>query len=566
MTQARQTTDPYQTLLPRPLVAARLPGTFELTRDTMLVAGPGSEAAAEAVRLLLSPLRLPLRPASSGTGLTVRLAPLAGADGGEPSTAAGPEAYRLRVGPAGVELVASTVDGIRHATQTLRQLLPVDAYRSVALPGTRWVLPCGEVTDAPALAWRGGMIDVSRHFFAKHTLLRYVDLFALHKLNRLHLHLTDDQGWRIESRRHPRLHEVGSQRPHTQAWYDRDSGHNDGTPHGGYYTLDDLSEIAAYAAERGVTVVPEIDLPGHASALLAAYPELGVGTHTVKAGWGISDAVVKPLPATVAFLADVLEELTDAVPGPYVHLGGDECMLRDWVTDVDVAGYMDSLGFTDPVQLFGHFLRELTGYLSGRGRRAVMWDEGFVGGGMAGDSVVTAWRGDGVARRAAAAGYDVVRCPVYPTYFDYDQSDGPDEPLSIGGPVTLTDVAAFEPVPADWSEQERARVVGAQFQLWTEYVPDASHLDYMVFPRASVLAEVAWTGRPTGDIEPRLAHHLTRLSAAGCRYRPLPGPLPWQAGGTGHRRRAPGMPIAQVREHLEKLSVQADVPRSLLST
>jgi len=545
--------DPYQTLVPRPRAARPLPGIFELTADTPLVAAPHAEPAAEVVRLLLAALRLPLRPASSGSGLIVRLRP-----------GAADESYEVRVTEYGVELSASTVDGIRHAAQTLRQLLPDAAYRSAPLPGVRWIVPCGEVRDAPALSWRGGMLDVSRHFLPKRELLRYVDLFAMHKINRLHLHLTDDQGWRIESRRHPRLHEVASHRPGTQAWYERQA-EVENTPHGGYYTLDDLTEVAAYAAERGITVVPEIDLPGHAAALLAAYPEFGVGSHAVATGWGISTAVVKPLPATVRFLTDVLEELTDALPGPFVHIGGDECMLRDWTTDPEIAAYLGELGFAEPVQLFGHFLRELAGYLSTRGRRTVVWDEGFVGDGVLPDSVVTAWRGDRVARRAAAAGYDVVRCPVYPAYFDYDQSGAADEPLSIGGPLTLADVAAFAPVPDDWTEAERSRVIGAQFNLWSEYIPDARHLDYMTFPRACAYAEVAWTGRPAEGIEERLAPHLGRLAAAGCEYRPLAGPLPWQAGGTGDRRRAPGNPIAQVREHLEELSAQADVPPNLLS-
>jgi hexosaminidase len=528
-----------------------LPGTVELTGDTMLVAAPGAEAAAEVVRRLLAPLRLPLRPASAGAGVTVRLDP----------AIAEPEGYRLRVGEGGVELAGSTLDGVRHATQTLRQLLPDAAWRSVPPPGTRWLLECGEVVDAPALSWRGGMLDLSRHFFGKHTLLRYVDLFAMHRLNRLHLHLTDDQGWRIESRRYPRLVEVASHRAGT---HDPDGG-TDGTPHGGYYTLDDLAEVAGYAAERGITVVPEIDLPGHAAALLAAYPELGVGSHAVRTSWGISASVVTPLPATVRFLADLLAELTEAVPGPYVHLGGDECPLQDWLDDPAVAAYQRSLGLAGPVDLFGHFLRELAGVLSAGGRRMVVWDEAFVGGGMLPDSIVTAWRGDRVARRAAAAGYDVVRCPVFPAYFDYDQSDRPDEPLAIGGPITLADVAAFAPVPPGWDGAERAHVIGVQFNAWTEYIADAAHLDYMVFPRACAMAEVAWTGRPAPELASRLPAHLGRLAAAGCRYRPPGGPLPWQAGGTGARRHRERTSIAQVRAHLEELSERADIPPDLVS-
>jgi hexosaminidase len=545
----------YQTLVPRPVQARPLPGTFELTPDTPLVAAPGAEVAADLVRLLLAPLRLPLRPAATGDGLAVRLDP-----GVEH-----PEGYRIRVGESGIELSASTVDGIRHATQTLRQLLPDAAWRAVPPPGVRWLVECGEVSDAPALAWRGGMIDVARHFFGKHTILRYVDLFAMHRLNRMHLHLTDDQGWRIESRRYPRLAEVASHRPHTQAGWHRDTGETDGTPHGGYYTLDDLAEIAAYAAERGITVVPEIDLPGHASALLAAYPQLGSGRHTVRIGWGISTSVVKPLPATVRFIGDLLEELTDAMPGRYVHLGGDECPLYDcWGTDQEVLDYQRELGLTEQVELFGHFMRELAGILTAHGRRMVVWDEAFVGGGLLADSVVAAWRGDQVSRRAAAAGYDVVRCPVFPTYFDYCQSDDPDEPLSIGGPITLADVAAFAPVPESWTDAERAHVLGAQFQAWSEYIPNAGHLDYMVFPRACAFAEVAWTGRPAADgFERRLGNHLSRLDAAGCRYRPLSGPRPWQTGGTGYRRRIGGTPIAKVREHLEKLAERADIPPNM---
>jgi hexosaminidase len=529
-------------------------GSFELTPDTPLVAAPGAEAAADLVRLLLAPLRLPLRPASAGDGLAIRLDP----------GITEPEGYRVRVAETGIELSASTLDGIRHAAQTLRQLLPDAAWRAAPPPGARWTVECGEVVDAPALAWRGGMIDVARHFFGKHTILRYVDLFAMHRLNRMHLHLTDDQGWRIESRRYPRLAEFASHRPHTQAGWFREDPETDGTPHGGYYTLDDLAEIAAYAAERGVTVVPEIDLPGHASALLAAYPEFGSGKHTVRIGWGISTSVVKPVPATIRFIADLLEELTDAVPGRYAHLGGDECPLHDcWGADEEVMRYRRELGFTEHVDLFGHFMRELGGALTAHGRRMVVWDEAFVGGGLLADSVVTAWRGDAVSRRAAAAGYDVVRCPVFPTYFDYGQSDHSDEPLSIGGPITLADVAGFAPVPESWTEQERAHVLGAQFQAWSEYIPDVSHLDYMVFPRACAFAEVAWTGRPAEDFEPRLAAHLSRLDAAGCRYRPLSGPLPWQVGGTGNRRRVGGTPIARVREHLDQLAERADIPPSM---
>jgi hexosaminidase len=543
-------TDRYQTLVPAPRQVRRDAGTYRLGPDTALIAAPGAERAADTVRLLLAPLRLPFRPASAGNGLVVRL----------DEDIAEPEGYRVTVTPDGVELAASTVDGIRHATQTLRQLLPDAAFRAAPPYGTEWVVECGEVVDAPALPWRGGMLDVSRHFQPKHVLLRYVDLFAMHKFNRLHLHLTDDQGWRIGSDLYPDLAERAGVRPNTQTGRDRNAGTNDGTPHGGYYSLADLAEVSAYAAERGVTLVPEIDLPGHASALLAALPDLGIGKHEVLTGWGISAGVVKPVPATVRFLSEILDELLDAVRTPYMHLGGDECVLRDWPEDDEVAAYMKQLGITDPVALHGQFLRQLGAHLAGRNVRMVVWDEAFVTGGVLDDSIVTCWRGDDVAHRAAAAGYDVVRCPVYPTYFDYDQADSEAEPLSIGGPITMEDVTAFDPLPAAWTDDERARVIGAQFQGWSEYIPTERHLDYMLFPRAAVLAENAWHGAPANpDVLDRVATHLGRLDAAGVDYRPLTGPRPWQVGGTGYRSHQPGAPIARVRQHLEEASVTADI-------
>jgi len=537
--------DRYRTLVPQVREAERLPGTLTLTGDTRLV---GPDEATRPVRRLLAPLGLPLAPTGAGTEIAV---------GFDPAITE-PEGYRLHVGTDRITLTAAGPDGIRHGVRTLRQLLPDAAWRAAAPAGTAWTVDAGHITDAPALPWRGGMLDVARHFFPKRTVLRYLDLFAMHGLNRLHLHLSDDQGWRVASERYPKLTEIGAHRPGSQIGRDRDGNH-DGIPHGGYYTLDDLAEINAYATELGITVVPEIDLPGHASALLAAYPEYGIGSHRVLTGWGISAGVVTPLPPTLRFLTAVLDELTEALPVPYVHLGGDECVLKDWAADTEVMGYLARQGIGEPVGGHGYFLRTLGEHLAKAGRRMVVWDEGYVTGGMLADSIVTAWRGTAVGQRAAAAGYDVVRSPVYPTYFDYDQSDSPDEPLSIGGPLTLDDVAAFDPVPADWSPGERDHVLGVQFQAWSEYIGDERHLDYMVFPRACALADVAWTGAPAVDLTGRLGAHLPRLAAAGCEYRPMSGPRPWQAGGTGPRRRVPGAAMSSVREHLEAASTSAEV-------
>ncbi|MGW0485034.1 beta-N-acetylhexosaminidase [Nonomuraea sp. NPDC003214] len=523
-------TDPYRTLLPAPRRAAGSGGTFALG------AVHGEPALVEAVQSLLGPLPVAAGPEGA---LSVRL------------EAGRPESYRLRVSAGGAEIVAADLAGVRHAVQTLRQLRGPDAYRVAGRAGG--VVPCGEVEDEPALGWRGGMLDVARHFMTKHTLLRYVDLLAMHRMNRLHLHLTDDQGWRIESRKYPEINRLATHRPESMSGHHHGRTTFDGTPHGGYYTLDDLAEVSAYAAQRGIVVVPEIDLPGHASALLTAFPELGTGTREVLRGWGISAGVLKPVPAAVKLVCELLDELLTAIDTPYVHLGGDECVTSDWPGDPEVAAHMAAIGARTPGDLHGWFLREIGAYLAGRGKRMVVWDEAFQTGGVLPDTIVMCWRGDAISREAAAAGHDVVRASTYPTYLDYDQSDRPDEPLAIGGPITLEDAAAFAPLPASWTDEERARVLGGQFQAWSEYIPHERHLDYMVFPRACAIAEAVWSGAPVGYaslVERLSGGHLARLDAAGCEYRPLEGPRPWQMGGTGAR--AHSSEVRTTREHWQE--------------
>ncbi|RJL30983.1 beta-N-acetylhexosaminidase [Bailinhaonella thermotolerans] len=531
-------------LLPPPRVARPEPGEFVFSSSAG-VSGP----FADAVRLALAVL-----PLGDGPGITV-------AEKDE----LGPEAYELTITPERIEILAGDRAGAFYAAQTLRQLLPDDAFRAAALPGVRWAVPCGRVEDSPAHPWRGTHLDVARHFFPKREVLRMIDLMAVHKLNRLHLHLVDDQGWRVESRRHPRLHEIASHRLETVVSHKGEPQEFDGTPHGGFYTLADLSEIAAYARARCVTVVPELDVPGHAAALLAAYPELSArpgAEHAVWTRWGISPDILSPLQPTVAFLAGVIEEWIDALgPTPYFHLGGDECVLDDWAANPEIVAYQRELGLAGPGDLHAHFLLQLADVLSAHGSRAVVWDEAFVSGALRPDSIVMAWRGEGVARRAAEAGYDVVMTPVLPTYFDYSEVEGPDEPLAIAGPLPLSAVASFRPVPAEWSAEAAERVLGTQFQLWSERIPDARTLDYRAWPRGCALAQVAWSGQ-AADVEERLPRHLRRLDALGVEYRPLDGPRPWQKGGTGRRRhRANDFVTEDVMRHLDELTLAADSTR-----
>jgi hexosaminidase len=515
-----------ENLLPAPRTVRALPGHFELGDRT----GVTGDAAADVVRRTLATWPLP----AGGAGNIE-----AGLDAALPA-----EGYRLLIGPDHVRIAAGGPAGAFYAAQTLRQLAPDDAWRAAPVPGATpgtpvpgagraWAIGCAEIADEPALAWRGAHLDVVRHFFPKPVVLRFIDLLAAHKLNRLHLHLTDDQGWRIESRRYPALHEVGSWRAQTQVGKDRSVF--DGVPHGGYYPLADLAEIDAYAAERMVTVVPEIEVPGHARAFLAALPELaaspGTREQSVAGRWGIFEEIMSPLPATLDVLGEVFGELLGVLPARFVHIGGDECVLTDWESDPAIRAYRESAGVASMDALHAYFLRQVADLLaSSYGARAIVWDEGFTSGAglLREDTVVMPWHGMAIGRDAARAGHDVVATPEDVTYFDHAQSADPAEPLSIGGLTSVENVAAFAPVPADWTAAEAGRLLGAQFQLWTEYIKDARALDYMTFPRACAFAEVAWSGKP--EPRPALAAQLRRLDAAGVEYRPLNGPHPWQRG------------------------------------
>jgi len=541
-------------LLPSPSVFTPVGGVLGLPHG-VVVSGPAEPV--DAVRLALAVLDP--RPGEAGT-ITV-----------EYDTSLGAEAYVLDVTGEGVRIAAGDRAGAFYAGQTLRQLLPSAAFRAVAGGGADWSVPLGQVRDAPRFSWRGTHLDVARHFMPRREVFRMIDIMAVHKLNRLHLHLVDDQGWRVESRRRPRLHEVGAHRPRTVTSHYQEELTFDDVPHGGYYTLEDLAEIGAYARARAVTVVPEIDVPGHASAILAAYPEFDARAtggrrpepFAVLDRWGISPAILSPLPETIDFLTGVIEEITGALgETPYVHIGGDECVLDDWAGSPEIVAFQAELGLESLGDLHAWFLRRLADKLAERGSRAVVWDEAFVSGMLRPDTIVMPWRGPGVARRAVAAGHDVVQTPVFPLYFDYAEASSEEEPLASGEAITVSDVAAYVPAPESWTAEEREHVLGAQFQLWSERLPDGRAVDYRAWPRGCALAEIAWSGSAGAGFGARLEAHLTRLDALGVEYRPLTGPHPWQLGGTGRRRHRPGVvKVDEAMKHLEKLTHEADSTR-----
>jgi hexosaminidase len=561
-------TDRLAGLVPQPTSVSAATGSLALrARPDVRPVDAAANAAAAAVDQLLGRLPWPV-PYPWGNG-----------EHGPRCTVAvdammGPEAYRLTIDADGITMTAGGKAGAVYAAQTLRQLLPDDAWRAAPLPGSaNWELPCADVQDRPALAWRGAHLDVARHFMPKRELLALVDALAALKLNRLHLHLTDDQGWRFESRLHPALHEIGSHRPSSQISLNSERPRiYDDIPHGGYYTLADLAEIAAYADQRGIALVPEIDLPGHSTAMLAALPQLGSGTppeggYRVSPDWGILDNLVAPLPATMDVVRGVLGEVIAATGARYLHIGGDECVLDRWRHDTRIEAVRRDRGLATAEELHAAFLKDVADLLAEDfSVRAIVWDEGFAdrgGATLRPDTVVMAWRGMQVARAAAVAGHDVIAAPVLPTYFDYAQDSGETEPIAIGGPVRLADVAGFEPVPADWPPAARDRLIGTQFQVWTEYIHDGRALEYMIFPRACALAEVAWSGRQSPlsadgsrrpDLLTRIAAHVGRLDAAGLEYRPLAGPRPWQQGGAGPRRHRVGYRVDDVAVPLTQLA------------
>ena len=511
-------------IIPQPDRVVQREGSFVLNAETCILAAGGARNTGLQLANLLAPATgfwLNVRSSSGAgsnliaLGLDARLKNL------------GKEGYRLSVSPERVQVRAFREPGLFYALQTLRQLLPLDVYRSAPVGTLEWELPCVEIEDTPRLGWRGLHLDVARHFMPKSFIKKLVDLLALHKLNTFHWHLTEDQGWRIEIERYPRLTEVGAWRPETLVGHHRQSIENpvyDGKPHGGYYTQQDVREIVAYAQERFVNVVPEIEMPGHAQAAIAAYPELGNTAHPVQVrkAWGISEDVFNVNESTIVFLQNVLEEVLELFPSEFIHIGGDECPKKQWQESPEAQARMRELGLANEEELQSTFIRRMDTFLTDRGRRLVGWDE-ILEGGLAPNATVMSWRGEEGGIAAARAGHDVVMAPNTLTYLDYYQSeDRENEPLAIGGYLPLETVYHYEPVPAALLASEAHHVLGAQAQLWTEYMPDYRQVEYMAFPRLCALAEVVWTSpqhKNYDEFLSRLAYHLGRLDVLDVNYR-----------------------------------------------
>lgn len=412
------------------------------------------------------------------------------------------EGYVLTISSEGIRIAGATEAGVFYGVQTLRKSIPASkGKKNVEFAGVT-------ITDAPRFGYRGMMLDVSRHFMPADSVKCYIDMLALHNVNRLHFHLTDDQGWRIEIKKYPKLTEIGSKRKETVIG--RNSGVYDGKPYSGYYTQDELRDLVNYAQDRFITIVPEIDLPGHQQAALSSYPELGCtgGPYEVWTQWGVSDNVIcAGNDQAMQFLEDVLAEVIEIFPSEYIHIGGDECPKTVWEkcpkcqARINAQGIKADQHHSAEAYLQSYVISRMEKFVESKGRHIIGWDE-ILEGGLAPNATVMSWRGMEGGIQAAQQHHDVIMTPSSHVYFDHYQSTDTDlEPLAIGGFSSLERVYSFEPVPDILKEEEKKYIIGAQANLWREYIPTYSHALYMTLPRLAALSEVQWTSKEKKDYQ-----------------------------------------------------------------
>jgi hexosaminidase len=511
-------------IIPIPASVQPKTGVFSISPDTVISANDQAYDGARLFVEMLAPalgrkLRIVLiTPPSNCIALKI-----------DPSLSQlGKEGYRAEITSKRTELIAQTPAGLFWGLQTLRQLLPTQIFSQMPVCEIPWEIPCGIIEDHPRFGWRGMMLDCSRHFMPIEFIYRWIDLLAIHKMNIFHWHLTDDQGWRIEIRKYPKLTEIGAWRKDTLIGHalSKEMHTYDGIPHGGFYTQDQIRSVVKFAAARNITVVPEIELPGHSQAAIAAYPHLGNTGRQIDVwnSWGVNPNILNVEESTILFYQDVLSEVMELFPSPFIHIGGDEAIKDQWKASERAKARMAELGLRDEDELQSWFIRRMDEFLTSHGRKLIGWDE-ILEGGLASGAMVMSWRGEEGGIAAANAGHDVVMTPQKQVYFDHYQSENSTkEPLAIGGFIPVEQVYQYEPVPAALDERAAGHIRGAQGQLWTEYVPDPAHAEYMVYPRACALAEVVWSERQLREFSeflPRLKLHLERLKLLGVNYRPL---------------------------------------------
>lgn len=539
---------PMPAIIPQPLKLEQCEGSFQLQRSTRIVVDESSRATGEYLAEKLRPATgLPLRVSAGSATRALRGAIMLTTNGVKPGL--GAEGYTLDVAKDGVLIRAASPAGLFYGAQTLLQLLPPEVYSAKPVAGIEWAMPCVQIEDQPRFGWRGMMLDVGRHFITKEEIKRLLDELALHKINVFHWHLTDDQGWRIEIKKYPRLTQEGAWRPGVGFDLPRDSttAYGPDGRYGGFYTQDDVREVVAYAQARHITVVPEIEMPGHSSAVLSVYPELSCagGPFRVAMNGGVTHGVYcAGRDESFTFLQDVLTEVFALFPGQYIHIGGDEAPKDNWKKCARCQARMKAEGLKNEHELQSWFIRRMEKFIIARDKKLIGWSE-IQEGGLAPSATVMDWIGGGL--EAARAGNDVIMTPTEFCYLDYYQSlDQAAEPKAICCYLPLEKVYSFEPVPAGLPSDKQAHILGAQGNVWTEVIPNFKQVEYMLFPRLCAMAEVVWSPKAARDwnsFTNRLALHEQRLDQLGInrrrttsvklgqwtptQIRPEPAPVVW---------------------------------------
>lgn len=508
-------------IVPKPHSIKPGEGSFEVSRRVVIVAKtPEDQALAGLVNDFLQrnyTLSLKVVPAATAKMPAIAFNAPAAA---QTFPASG---YELAITPQVINITGGDQAGKFYALQSLFQLMPVKPAGKLTVPGVT-------ITDEPRFKYRGMHLDVTRHFFPVEFVKKYIDLISQYKFNYFHWHLTDDQGWRIEIKKYPKLTEIGSKRPETHVGRYTPNFQGDGIPVEGFYTQEQVKEVVAYAKARFVTVVPEIEMPGHSSAALAAYPEFGCKTdyaYKVQMTWGIFKEVYCPTETTFSFLTDVLTEVAALFPdSPYIHVGGDEVLKDFWKDSSAVLELRARENLKDEHEVQSYFIRRMETVVNKLGKRVIGWDE-ILEGGLAPNATVMSWRGVKGGIEAAKAKHDVIMTPTDFAYLDYAQGDPATEPLNIGGFVPLEKVYSFDPVPKELTADEAKYILGGQGNIWTEYMKTPEKVEYMAFPRVVALSEVLWS-RPEDkdflDFGWRLSKQLPRLDAQNVGYR-IPEPI-----------------------------------------
>jgi hexosaminidase len=424
------------------------------------------------------------------------------------TSVANAEGYTLKITPKRILIKARTAVGLFYAVQTIRQLLPPDIEKDSVVNNLTLKVPSCEIADEPRFGYRGMHLDVGRHIFPVAYIKRYIDMIALHKMNTFHWHLTEDQGWRIEIKKYPKLTEVGAFRKETIVGKaGKKPEVYDGIPYGGFYSQEDVRTIVEYAKSRFITIIPEIEMPGHSLAAIAAYPELSCtgGPFEVGKTWGIvKDVYCAGKEETFKFLEDVLTEVADLFPGKYIHIGGDESPKDRWIKCPLCQKRIKDEGLKDEKELQSYFIKRIEKFLISKNKRLIGWDE-ILEGGLAPEATVMSWRGVAGGIEAAKQGHDVIMSPNKYVYLDYYQCEPGGQPLAIGGYLPLENVYSFDPQFPELSTEENKHILGLQGNVWSEYLSTPQYMEYMAFPRAFAISEIGWSPASKKDFEDFLA-------------------------------------------------------------